>query len=135
MNLKIRYGATVSHEAYEHVVTRNIAALRVRLDLHQKDLAERMKDLGYRWRQQTVADIENDKRRVTVGELLGLAHALETDVPSLLLPPRNYLVTLPSGLEIDSGKVEMLILGYRRGPVRWEGRAGVPHSTDEQAGR
>lgn len=121
-------------ETYDVIVARNIAALRVRSDMHQKDLAGRMKTYGYRWRQQTVADIENGHRRVTVSEILGLAYALETDVPSLLLPlPSNGPVTLPSGEEISSGTVETLILGYRRGPARWEGRANLPPSTDEAA--
>lgn len=83
-------------------------------------MAERMDALGYGWRQQTVAAAERD-RRVTAGELLGLALALETSIRALLgSGPDVRAVALPSGLKVPAVVISQMTKDYNDGWVQWE---------------
>jgi len=94
------------------ILARNIAAARVRLRLQQSDLADRMRDLGWKWVRQTVGEVENDRRRLTAEEVLGLAIALETTVARLMSPLwEDEWVLLPAGMSLRVGAVITLVTG------------------------
>jgi transcriptional regulator with XRE-family HTH domain len=92
-------------QPYAAVLAGNIAAERIRLGLHQSDLAERMQALGWKsWYPQTVSETEAGARAGRAGrairaaELLALSIALETTVKVLTTaPPGVTSVLLPSG--------------------------------------
>jgi ribosome-binding protein aMBF1 (putative translation factor) len=64
----------------------NLRAARERKGLSQKQLAEEMFELGFRFRQQTIARIEAADRVVGVGESRALARACGTTVDALVRP-------------------------------------------------
>jgi transcriptional regulator with XRE-family HTH domain len=117
--------------SYDEVVAANITAARARRKLSQKAVAERMDALGYGWRQQIVAAAENGRRKITVGEVFGLALALETSVMSLLESPRDDgPVQLPSGAEVLFLTMHELFWGGTEHGVRWDGN--VPRFPTEE---
>jgi transcriptional regulator with XRE-family HTH domain len=94
------------------ILADNIAASRVRRRLQQQDLADRMRVLGWKWVRQTVGEVENSRRRVTPGELLGVAACLDTTVQDLLSPrPQDGPVVFPSGVSLTYGQVRSLLDG------------------------
>jgi 8-oxo-dGTP diphosphatase len=118
------------------ILAGNIAAARGRRRLQQSDLADRMRALGWKWVRQTVGEIENNRRRVSTDELIGLSYALETEVGNLLLPapgevrlaalPAGQLVILPLQHEMPDG------MG---GSVLWDGnrpKFSAPQTTAAQ---
>jgi 8-oxo-dGTP diphosphatase len=128
----------------EAVLAGNIAAARARRRLDQQDLADRMRALGWKWVRQTVGQVENNGRRLTAGEILGLAICLETTVPRLLAPLReDEWVELPNGMSLSVGAVIALVTGEAPasdslvGSIRWykntPARAVVPPHEAEAA--
>lgn len=108
--------------SYDGVVVANITAARARRKLSQKQLAERMEALGYGWRQQIVAAVENEKRKLTVGEVFGLAIALETRLTGLLEPiPDEGPIELPSGDSLLFLTAHELLYGGTEYGVKWDG--------------
>jgi transcriptional regulator with XRE-family HTH domain len=106
------------------ILAGNIAAARGRRRLHQSDLAERMRALGWKWVRQTVAEIEASRRRVLAAELIGLSFALETDVANLLLPAPGEarLATMPAGQLVSLPlQHEVKLTGEIAESVLWEG--------------
>jgi len=102
------------------ILARNIAAERNRRDLQQQDLADRMRDLGWKWVRQTVGEVENNRRRLTAEEVLALSIALETSIPALLPPvDGDTVVVLPSGAELSGTAVQMLARGLAKIGVTW----------------
>ena len=101
--------------AYKVTFGRNVSGARGQLQLSQTVTAARMQELGFEdWRQQTVANVEKGKRRVTAEEVLGLVIALETTLPRLLAPMGGDMwVELPS----DSGQLlpSMEVIGLANG--------------------
>lgn len=94
-----------------------------------------MRELGWKWVRQTVGEIENNRRRVSTDELIGLSYALETEVGNLLLPapgevrltklPKGQIVILPLQHEMPGG------MG---GSVLWDGnkpKFSAPKTTDD----
>lgn len=120
---------------YDTAVAANIIAARARRKLSQKAVAARMHALGFGWRQQIVAAAENG-RRVTAGELLGLAWALETSIDALMRPSNDdKVVAFPNGETIGVLAVQHSVDGQNDGAVTWEGntpviprRLGLTHS-------
>jgi transcriptional regulator with XRE-family HTH domain len=104
------------------ILAGNIAAARGRRRLQQSDLADRMRALGWRWVRQTVGEIENNRRRVSSDELIGLSYALETEVGNLLLPAPGEmrLATLPAGHPVIL-PLQHEMPGGMGGSVLWEG--------------
>jgi hypothetical protein len=107
---------------YDQILARNIRSARARLGpLGQESLAKRMRALGYSsWLRQTVSSTEKGKRRVSAEEVVGLALALETSVPTLLAAATDDDgVAFPSGvLEVRS--MEKLVLGMNDHSVTWK---------------
>jgi hypothetical protein len=84
---------------YAELLARNLRARRAEVDLGQRDVAERMQQLGFDyWRRQTVARVEKADRRLTCEEALGLMVCLETDLTAILNPPAEFTtIVLPGG--------------------------------------
>ncbi|HWG60272.1 MAG TPA: helix-turn-helix transcriptional regulator [Streptosporangiaceae bacterium] len=106
---------------YEDVLARNVAALRTRARLNQAVVAARMRELGYTaWLRQTVANVENGKRRLTGGEIHALAWVLETNLLALLKPTEDDgVIEFPSGLPIGVVSVGRSIGGFNDRAVVW----------------
>lgn len=66
------------------ILARNVGALRRLRGWRQELVAERMSFLGHSWVQQTVSEVEQGRRNVTVDELLSLALVLVITVDRLL---------------------------------------------------
>jgi 8-oxo-dGTP diphosphatase len=108
------------------ILARNIASVRVRLRLQQSDLADRMRALGWKWVRQTVGEVENDRRRLTAEEILGVAISLETTMQRLLAPIReDKWIQLPAGMHLSVDAVVQLVCGVNGGNIRWQGNTPV----------
>lgn len=68
------------------LVAKNLAELRKDRRVTNRELAERMRQIGYPLLASGVAKIENRQRRVTVDDLIALAAALEVNPNRILLP-------------------------------------------------
>jgi transcriptional regulator with XRE-family HTH domain len=106
---------------YSNVILENIRATRARKKLDQADVSERMRKLGYQsWHRQTLGKVERGERRLAAAELLGLAAALETNIPVLLAGPPDDGVELGEKGPIDGKDVTALASGRNNGAVRWD---------------
>jgi hypothetical protein len=109
-------------QTYASAVVANIIRARGNLGLSQKTLGNRMKALGFSWRQQIANAVETGERRLQIDELLGLTIALETTLQELLSPSesdREALVTLPSGETVSADYVTRLVYGQSGDAVTW----------------
>jgi transcriptional regulator with XRE-family HTH domain len=107
--------------SYGDAVLENIRATRARKKLDQADVSERMRELGYTsWHRQTLGKVERGERRLAASELLGLALALETNIPVLLSGPPDDGIELGDGDPIDGKDVTALASGRNTGAVRWD---------------
>jgi len=79
-------------------VATNVAALRARRHLDQRDLARRTADLGRPLSVSTISRIEQGDRRVDADDLVVLAMALSCTPNALLLPPMTPLG--PAGADL-----------------------------------
>jgi transcriptional regulator with XRE-family HTH domain len=67
----------------------NLRAARERAKLSQGQVAERMREAGYKFHQQTVGAIEAGGRRVLgVGEMQALSRITRASLDDLVAPPR-----------------------------------------------
>jgi hypothetical protein len=109
--------------AYGQVLGRNVSAARGRMQLPQSALAGRMRDLGFPWKQQTVAVVEKGRRRATAEEILGLALALDTTIARLMSASEEESeVKLPAGQVIGAVTVERLAgRGVNDRSILWDG--------------
>jgi transcriptional regulator with XRE-family HTH domain len=83
---------------YAEVIAANVRAERKRAGLSQVSVAQRMRQLGYRWHFQSVGAVERGERRLTAEEVLALSLALEVTMDDLMLAPRDgQWVALPGG--------------------------------------
>lgn len=80
MNTKVDNDSRRIHDT----VAGNIRAARARLDIKQRDLADRMKALGHNWHRLTVSRVERGYRKVSAEEVVGLCVALQVDRDDLL---------------------------------------------------
>jgi transcriptional regulator with XRE-family HTH domain len=107
------------------ILARNIRALRGLRGWRQELVAERMMFLGHQWTRQTVGEVEQGRRNVTVDELLSLALVLVITVDRLLdarpgriifpdakEPNRKVALLRPTSVAVDYANTrapEMLI--------------------------
>jgi 8-oxo-dGTP diphosphatase len=119
------------HDAYRLILGRNISGARGRLQFSQTAVAERMVNLGFSdWRQQTLANVEKGKRRLTAEELIGLAEALETTLAALVgVVGGELFVELPSesGRYLPGAEILHLASGGKGGAsmIAWHKNAPV----------
>lgn len=74
----------IDREAFAQQIGANIRAERSRARLTQHDLAERMRMLGYNWRNSLVAKLEAGNRPLLADELPGLCSCLNVPLSALL---------------------------------------------------
>lgn len=111
--------------SYGDAVAANVRAMRVRKQLQQRDVVERMRDLGFdKWHRQTISRVENGDRRLSPEEVLGLALVLSTSIAVLLGVPDDEAITFPDG-KISGRDVTTLAQGRNNGAVQWEGNKAV----------
>ncbi len=67
----------------------NLRAARERAGLSQEDLAQRMREAGFKFHQQTIGRIEAKERSVRVGEALAFARIVKTNLDALARPPET----------------------------------------------
>jgi transcriptional regulator with XRE-family HTH domain len=67
------------------ILARNLGALRRLRGYRQEFVAERMMYLGHSWTRQTVGEVEQGRRNVTVDELFSLALVLEITMQTLCM--------------------------------------------------
>lgn len=85
-----------------------------------------MAALGFDWHQQTVANVEKGKRRITAEELLFLSYALQTTLGALVKPADDdFAVALPSGALISAASVSRSASGLRDHAIEWNGNEPV----------
>lgn len=65
--------------------------------MSQSELARRMAALGWPWHPQSVHKIENDQRKVSIGEAVALASLLKIDLGALPGPCETCNGKPPSG--------------------------------------
>jgi transcriptional regulator with XRE-family HTH domain len=107
--------------SYGDTLLENIRATRARKKLDQAVVSERMRKLGYTsWHRQTLGKVERGERRLAASELLGLALALETNIPVLLSGPPDDGIELGDRGPIDGKDVTTLAQGRNNGAVRWD---------------
>jgi transcriptional regulator with XRE-family HTH domain len=93
-------------QPYAKVLAGNVAAQRTRMRLKQSDLAERMRQQGWKWFPQTVSEMEAGRRAIRADELLGLSIALDTTPLVLVTLPIGMAATaLPSGQPVDASRL------------------------------
>jgi transcriptional regulator with XRE-family HTH domain len=113
-------------------VARNVAAERARQKMEQKKLAEGMSVLGHAWTQRTVAEVEQERRRVSFDELLGLALVLHRTIPELLRPSEP-LDTGADRYPLSPEHSELLARGRLRVWIDWQNdRLGMSPVTDPE---
>ena len=102
---------------YGDLLARNLRAARAAVNLSQRDVGERMRNLGFSaWLRSTMSLAEQGKRRVTAEELLALALVLETSMVRLAAPPEETpWIELPAGGFVHGTAVR------GAGEVQWTG--------------
>lgn len=113
--------------AYKDVLARDFRAARAALDIGQADVAERMNALGFtEWRRQTVARVEQGKRRISAEETFALAYALEVGVTRLMSPiEEDRWVAFPNGKVVHAQHGMQRMRGTADDAIRWEGNTPV----------
>jgi len=74
----------------DELIGQNVA--RYRGDLSQRELATRMRELGWKWSHLTVASVERGERPLRLAEAQDLARVLETQVYSFTSDPDRSLL-------------------------------------------
>ncbi|WP_420032220.1 helix-turn-helix domain-containing protein [Streptomyces sp. cg28] len=94
----------------EAALARNVRAARRWHGVTQKQLSERMAEIGHPMSEAGISLLETGRRRITVSELAALSRALELSIAVLLTEPfmpreaapeRRYVVRLSDGVERD----------------------------------
>lgn len=98
-------------KTYADEIGANIRAARVRADLTQRQLAARMRALGYNWQNSLVAKLEASNRPLLAAEVLGLCLALGCSMPTLMgASEDDHLIEVGTGV-IGSITVRRLATG------------------------
>ncbi|WP_103662791.1 helix-turn-helix domain-containing protein [Microbacterium sp. CJ77] len=74
----------------------------------QKDLAERMRQLGHKWSQATVWSVEKGERPLRLTEALSLVGVLNTQISVLVADPNAVAVNRRAELERLQTEIERL---------------------------
>jgi transcriptional regulator with XRE-family HTH domain len=89
------------------ILARNVGALRRLRGYRQEFIAKRIMYLGHSWSRQTVGEIEQGRRNVTVDELFSLALALHITIDRLLDARVDRLID-PNAKAARPGKVALV---------------------------
>jgi transcriptional regulator with XRE-family HTH domain len=118
--------------SYGDAILENIRATRARKKLDQRDVSERMRNLGYTsWHRQTLGKVERGERRLAASEVIGLALALGTNTSVLLGGPPDDVIEL-GGIQLSGEEVTSLASGRNSRSIVWKGN--VPSRREVVAG-
>jgi transcriptional regulator with XRE-family HTH domain len=144
-----RAGIALPHALFpSQILARNLGAVRRLRGWRQELVAQRMNFLGHPWTRQTVGEIEQGRRNVTVDELFSLALAFQITIdrlldarPGRLLVPDlkeqgrkvalvrptsaavNYAETQAPQMLIDAGDLHAVLCGHELSvSVTWDDR-------------
>lgn len=107
----------MTEESISEVVRARVGEIRKLRRLAQKEVAERMADIGFAWHRQTVGQVEAGTRKLTVDEVVGLAAVLGTTVRQLLSPISLEPDVPAASIEFSPGKpLEKVWAVYGFGP-------------------
>ena len=105
------------------VIAENIRGQRVRMGLKQWDVAKRMQALGFKWRYQTLSQVERGERSLGADELLGLTVALKTTA-AVLFQAMTAAVTFPSGVTVTAQRLSII-----DDSIDWDGNQPLTAAT------
>jgi transcriptional regulator with XRE-family HTH domain len=111
------------------ILARNLGAVRRLRGYRQEFIAERMMYLGHQWTRQTVGEVEQGRRNVTVDELFSLALVLEITI-ARLLDARQERLLGPLG---DEGLIEIRPEPRRRKVALVRPTSGAARYAETQA--
>lgn len=100
------------------VVAERVKWLRTRRGWSGADLATEMQDLGVKWSQSIVANLESGRRPdVTVVELFALAYAFSVSPLALLFPSEPAIYAVTPDRSVDVPRMYDWVTGYLRLPL------------------
>ena len=100
------------------VLARRVEQVRKARGLTQRDVAERLAELGVSMHQTAIAKIENGKRKVTVEDALLLAAALDAPPVTLFLPLADNIDMALGNMTLSSGQMRAWARGFSQLPGR-----------------
>lgn len=107
-------------QGLEHLAAQRVEELRAEAGCTQRLLADEMSRLGFNWSRETVAQIKGGRRRVFIGELIGLSIVFGEPVSTFLIPQEHSdwqeALLLPDGRALGAALAAQLIAG-RSGQV------------------
>ncbi|MDP9397153.1 MAG: hypothetical protein M3P96_04715 [Actinomycetota bacterium] len=113
---------------------------RIVSGLTQEDVARGMRECGFPWRRDAVAQVERGTRRLTIEELAGLTyvlHSYQVDGASQLVPPGEQ-IELARGWKLSGRQVRALLTGAAdevEGPIRPLEAVEIDDAATRVAGR
>jgi 8-oxo-dGTP pyrophosphatase MutT (NUDIX family) len=110
---------------YTELLARNLRAARAVAKLHQSDVCQRMRDLGFAsWQRSTMSLVERAKRKLTPEELLGLSVVFEISLDALVYAQGEQNVRLPGGQEVTLPAARYGVSVHPSGSV-WSGNRSL----------
>lgn len=86
----------------DHDIGAALAALRSAVDLSQQDIADGMREHGFRWAQPTVHSVEQGRRPLRLAEAVALARLLHVELGALVTTRHDVpLAGVRSALEAE----------------------------------
>lgn len=106
---------------FQHIISQSVKVLRERARATQKGLAERMDELGFGWKRNTVAEVESGKRALSLEEMLGIAILFDVPLAFLLSSLEiDEVLQVNESLRLTAAQAQELIGGEEFG-VTWRG--------------
>src|ERR1035437_9112647 len=130
--LRGRHAATtldIMGSRLEHVIARNLAELRAERGSTQRDVAEAMRRVGFRWQVNRVAQIETLRRPVALLEVVGLSRAFGVPVSRLLSGEDE--IDLPTGITVPLAAIRAALAGEPDSSDDWQGAERRNAARDE----
>jgi len=94
------------------VLARRLEQVRKARGLTQRDVTERLADLGVSMHQTAIAKIENGDRKVTIEDALLLAFALDVAPVNLFLPLADNIPMALGNVTVQSGEMRAWARGF-----------------------
>jgi transcriptional regulator with XRE-family HTH domain len=88
----------------------SLVAMREQFGVSQRDVADAMTQLGFRWSAPTVTKIEKNRRALTVEELVGLCIVMRVPLSSFCVTPHGH-PTVIGTVEMDPATLTKLLEG------------------------
>ena len=113
------------------VLAKRVEQVRKARGLTQRDVAQRLANLGVSMHQTAIAKIENGERKVTVEDALLLAAVLDVAPVNLLLPLADNVDMALGNLTVSSGEMREWARGFTPLPGQ-DSRADLTEIPDRE---